>query len=109
MCGEKADLLPGTFQTHQQGGWQGRPIPLPYLLKLGVYIALQDELHPMAGSQAFDTIDDPCTVLFRRRQFPVELPAVFFVHTRDAYHTPHLLLACHMTQQHREELADIEP
>jgi hypothetical protein len=63
----------------------------------------------MAGSQALDAIDDPCTVLFRRRQFPVELPAVFLLHARHADYTPHLLLACDEAQQHRQELADIEP
>ena len=65
-----------------------------HLIKLGVHIALQGELHALACSQAFDAIDDPGAILFCRRQFPVELPAVFLVHARYAYHTPHLLLAC---------------
>ena len=80
-----------------------------HLVKLGVHIALQCELHTMACEQAFDAIDDPCAVLFRCRQFTVELPAVFLVHTRYAYHTPHLLFACDIAQQHRQELGDIKP
>ena len=39
----------------------------------------------------------------------VELPAVFLLHTRHAHHTPHLLLAGAVAQQHRQELADIKP
>jgi hypothetical protein len=54
-------------------------------------------------------IDDACAVLFRRRQFPVELPTVFLVHAGHPHDTPHLPLTCHVTQQHREELVDIEP
>src|SRR5215813_6749658 len=109
MCGEKAHLLPRALEARPQGGRQGGAIPLLHLVKLGVDIALQYELHAMAGSQAFDAIDDLCAVLFRRRQFPVELPAVFFVHARYAYHTLYLLFAGAVAQEHRQELADIEP
>jgi hypothetical protein len=82
---------------------------LLHLVKLGVHSALQCQLHAMACSQAFDTIDDPCAILFHRRPFTVELPAVFLVHAQYAYHPPHLLLACDGAQQHHQELVDIEP
>jgi hypothetical protein len=39
----------------------------------------------------------------------VELPTVFLVHAGHPHDTPHLPLTCHVTQQHREELVDIEP
>src|SRR5262252_10051249 len=39
----------------------------------------------------------------------MELPAVFLLHAGYPYHTPHLLLAGAVAQQHRQELADIEP
>jgi len=107
--GEKASLLPRALEARPQGGRQGGAIPWLHLVKLGVDIALQGELHAMAGSQAFEAIDDTGAVLFRRRQFPVELPAVFLLHARDAAHTPHLLLTGAVAPAHRQELADIEP
>src|SRR5215468_3181412 len=39
----------------------------------------------------------------------MELPAVFLLDAGHPHHTPHLLLACAVAQQHRQELADIEP
>jgi len=39
----------------------------------------------------------------------MELPAVFLLDAGYMHSTPHLPLTCHGAQQHREELADIEP
>ena len=47
VCGQKAHLLPGTLETAQQGRWEGRAVPLVDLVKLGIHIALQGELHAM--------------------------------------------------------------
>ena len=109
VCGEKADLLPGTLQTNPQGRWQGRTIPLPPLLKLGVHIALQHERHAIASQEPFDALDHPRPVTLCWRQFPVELPAIFLGHARHLHDTPDLLLTCYVAQQHRQELADSEP
>jgi hypothetical protein len=50
--GEKADLLPRALEAGPQGGRQWGAIPLMHLVKLGVHIALQCELHAMACYQA---------------------------------------------------------
>src|SRR4029453_16813311 len=42
-------------------------------------------------------------------QSPGELPAAFPVPPGPPHAAPHLPLPCHVTQQHREELVDIEP
>ena len=47
--GEKADLLPRTLKAGPEGERQWGAIPLAHLVKLGVHIALQGELHAMAG------------------------------------------------------------
>ena len=98
MGGEKADLLPRTLETGPQGGWQWRTIPLLRLIELAVHIALECELHPMAGSQAFDAIDDPGAILFGCQHLAVELPTIFLLDARHAHHTPHLRLACEVAQ-----------
>ena len=83
--------------------------PIVSLVKLSVHSTLQGKLHAMACSQAFDAMDDPGAVLFRRQHFTVQLPAVFLVYAGHTDDTPHLPLACHVAQEHREELVDVEP
>jgi len=84
-------------------------IPWLHLVQLGVDSALPCQLHTMAGSQAFEAIDDAGAVLLRRLPCTVELPAVFLGHTRHADHPPHLPLTGPVTQPQGEELADLEP
>jgi CheY-like chemotaxis protein len=88
LRGEEADLLPGTLETAQEGRRQGRTIPLVHLVQLGLHLTLQGEVHVLACSQAFDTIDDPCAILFCRQHFAVALPAVFFLDAGYPHHTP---------------------
>src|SRR5215831_6809948 len=106
---EEAYLLPVALQPGAQGRRQRGAIPLPQLGQLSGHVALQREAHPLVAQQAVHAIGHPRSVPFGSLELSVELPAVFFIHARYAYHTPHLLLAGAVAQEHRQELADIEP
>src|SRR4029453_4791289 len=80
-----------------------------HLVKLGLHITLQQALHAMACSQAFDAIDDPCAVLLCGQEFTMELPTVFLLDAGYTHHTPHLLLACQVAQEHRQEVVNVQP
>ena len=79
------------------------------LVKLGLPMALQHELPAMPCEEPLDPLDNPCAVLLRCRQCAVELPAVFLLDAGHPHSTPHLPLAGPGTQEHCQELADIEP
>jgi hypothetical protein len=79
------------------------------LIKLGLHLTLESELHALACAQALPTSDDPGALLWRRQYCTVEVPAVFLVYAGYPHDTPAFLLTGHVTQQHRPKLVDIAP